>query len=151
MISFQQELIPNSSRPIIDDFYGATALIDTGAEIPVCTLSGSVLRDTFDAELRLANTSITGFGGKDYGDVYVLKSFKWKELEYPSLPVFVPKETHGLKVRWIISASMLDRLEYTVNMKTLRLTVNIPEDESRQRRLRVYDSKGKLHVLCDPT
>ena len=119
-VSFWQQLLPGSSRPIIDNLYGGMALVDAGAEIPVCTLPAAALSEIFKAELKLSNASIMGFGGKDVGDIYLLKSFVWEELRFPSMPVFVPHDTHNLQLRWILSASMFDRLEYNINFDNHR-------------------------------
>ena len=145
--SFSLALLQGTSRPIVDDLYGGMALIDTGAEIPVCTLPVATLKDLFEAEIRVQNTQITGFGGKDVGDVYSLKEFRFNNLIYPHLPVYVPRKCN-FQFRWILSASMFDQLEYSINMKMHILTVTIPGDESPERRLHVYDRNGKLHVLC---
>lgn len=48
----------------------------------------------------------------------------------------------------ILSATMMQNLIYTIDDKNHRMTVEIPEDESLERHMRIYDSGGKLHVLC---
>ena len=144
-----QELVENMSRPMISDYYGGLALIDTGAEIPVCTLPPSILVSEFNATLRVERTSITGFGGNDYGSVYNLEMLRFKDLIYPNIPVFVPENKDALSFRWILSAAMFDHLEYTLNMKDYTITINIPDDESNIRNLRIHDKDGKLHVLCE--
>ena len=147
--SFRQNLMMGSSRPIITNLYGGLALVDTGAEIPVCTLPPFTLKEVFHAERKITNTPIIGFGGEDVGDVYLLKEFRFKELVFPEMPVFLPHQTRNLQFRWILSASMFDQLEYVINMKNHIMTVNVPDDESLERRLRIYDKEGRLHVLLE--
>lgn len=148
-MTFTQNLLYNTSRPIIENFYGGLALIDTGADIPVCSLPEAILMKLFDAELKIKHINISGFGGEEYGNVYTIKLLQFKNLIYPNIPVFVPKNMHGLKFRWILSATMFDRLEYSFNMKRYTMTVNIPDDESNVKNLRVYDTNGNLHILCE--
>ena len=147
--SFTHSLMEGTSRPIIDNIYGGMALIDTGAEIPVCTLPVEILKKVFHAELKVENAPITGFGGRDYGSIYILEAFRWNQLVFPFIPIFVPNNKHNIQFRWIFSASMLDRLEYHINMKKHVLTIYVPDDESLERRLHIYDKNGKLHVLCE--
>lgn len=148
-MSLTQNLVEDVSRPIIANYYGGLALIDTGAEIPVCTLPVMVLEKMFQAELRMRNASITGFGGDDYGDIYTIGTIELQGIIYPNIPVFVPRRNRILGFRWILSATMLDRLEYNINMKTHTMTINIPDDESNVRNLRLYDKDGKIHILCE--
>lgn len=49
----------------------------------------------------------------------------------------------------ILSATMFQNLIYEIDDKNHKLNVNIPDDENIVRNLRIIDSNGRLHVLCN--
>lgn len=49
----------------------------------------------------------------------------------------------------LLSATMFDGLIYEINRKKHILTLSIPEDESLDRVVRIRDSNGEYHNLCE--
>ena len=47
----------------------------------------------------------------------------------------------------ILSATMFDGLIYEINMKTHRLSISVPDEETLVRNLRIVDSEGCIHIL----
>lgn len=147
MKEFTVRLVPDSSRPIVS-VYGLDALIDTGADVPVVSVTAmEFLSDKFHAKTVLKDAKISGFGGDEYGDVLVIDRFEFGDLVFPNMHVFVPRRT--LAFPFVLSASMFNRLIYEIDMKNHAMTVRIPDDESNVRNLLIQQQNGELYVLCE--
>ncbi|MDE7477593.1 MAG: hypothetical protein K2M91_06545, partial [Lachnospiraceae bacterium] len=57
-------------RPVVLLGNGLTALLDTGAYIPVWTDEEDILVSDMDAELVKEKVPFSGFGGFTYGNLY---------------------------------------------------------------------------------
>ena len=143
---FALSLDARLSRPAIRLENGLSALVDTGAEIPVCTLSANVLKSAYDARLVMENVFIGGFGGRHYGDIYAINLFKIGKLIYPNIHMFVARFNLGF--HFILSSSMFHGLIYEIDTKNHALTVRIPDDESEVRNLRIVREDGGLYVMA---
>ena len=139
----------NQSRPV---FYilGSSnlALLDTGAEFPVWTGAKYTLIYQYKAVKVKVNVRFKGFGGVAVGDLYKVPIFKLGELIYPNLSV-VLVENSNQHIQMILSASMFNKLIYEINDKYKYFKVTVPQEESNVRHLEVYDSNGRLHILCN--
>ena len=72
MKTFDIRLWNQNWRPVMN-IYGANALFDTGAIIPVISLPEDLLARRFAAKLIKSNVSVGGFGGgKSVGSIYSL-------------------------------------------------------------------------------
>lgn len=138
MTRFSLELDENNTRPIVVVHGGLQALIDTGAEIPICTLSESVIISRFNATKALnESVEINGIGGNAEGMIYILDRFVLGKLVFPELKVFVPKR-HTISQHFIIPASMLAGLTYEIDDPNHRLNITVPEGETLERKTSVF-------------
>ena len=49
----------------------------------------------------------------------------------------------------ILSATMFQNLIYEVDDKNHRMNIMVPDEESMVRSLRIEDSGGQIHILCN--
>ena len=89
MKEFSIPLRKNYMRPIIE-VHGLNAIIDTGAEITMISLSEQVINVIFDAKLISDNKKISGVGGGCYGKVYEIKRLEIGEMVFELFQFFVP-------------------------------------------------------------
>ena len=148
MKEIKLDLLRWYSRPVIK-LYGVEALIDTGAEIPVFSLSEHELKRLFNAELLLKRGAVRGFGGEFTGAVYRLYDFRIDELYYPKMKVLVPDDLSNGFFRMILSASMFHNLSCNIDFKNHQLSIVVPENESLRRDIRVLDSQGNEHIMTN--
>lgn len=147
MRQFQLQLIADNQRPIINmPETNISAMLDTGSIFPVWIADERFLINYMQAMLIKEKVSFGGFGGEAIGNLYRIPMLKLGELEYPNL--YVIAHRMNLPFHMIISATMLSHLRYEVDDENHVLTVTIPDGQSNVRRLKIEDSKGKLHVLC---
>ena len=136
------------NRPIIqldNLFPGCTALIDTGAVIPVWTKSVELLR-ALGAKLYKENVPFSGFGGETKGDLYKL-DFAFGDFVYPGLPVVV-HEDNNIPGFFIFSATMFQNMVYTIDDIRKEFVVKA-EDNQVCRNLKISTSNGKTVVLMN--
>ena len=143
------ELKENFQKPLVvlKDWYNIDALLDTGALFPVWTARESLLPKLGGRFIK-ADVPFSGFGGETKGNLYRLKEFRIGDLVFPDLPIVTSTEMEKEPYHMIISATMLQNLVYTIDDKNHKLTVEIPDDEYPERHMRIYDSNGRLYVLC---
>lgn len=134
-------------RPVISFGNGLRALLDTGAYIPVWTDDEDVLVDKMGAELVSKNVSFTGFGGTATGNLYKV-SLQVGELYYPNMSI-VANQDLDTPFNLILSATMFQNLIYEVDDKNHMFNVQIPDEESMVRNLRIEDTEGEIHILCN--
>lgn len=149
MNGFTLELKETYQKPLINlaDWHGYYALLDTGALFPVWTADEKIL-PKLGAQFIKADVPFSGFGGETAGNLYRLKEFRLGNLVFPDMPVVTSKEMASEPYHIILSATMMQNLIYTIDDKHHKLTVEIPEDESLERHMRIYDKAGRLYVLC---
>ncbi len=97
-------------RPVIT-LYGNEALIDTGAVIPMVSLSVELIKLAWNAKLVQDNISIDGIGGEAKGSIYTLYDFKIGDFIFKELDVFVP-DIQNLKYTYLLSATMLKNIKF---------------------------------------
>jgi len=136
----------DTDRPLIildDIFIGCTALIDTGALIPVWTKEVDLLQ-AMGAVLEKKDVEFGGFGGKAKGDLYKL-TLKLGCFIYPDMPI-VACYDDKIPGFFLFTATMFKKTTYIIDdiRKTFTLTTN---DNQVCRNLKVQDSDGHLSVL----
>lgn len=97
------------------------------------------------AELIKENVPFSGFGGTTTGNLYRV-TFQVGELVYPSMPILANSEL-DVTFDVILSASMFDGLIYQVDTVNHVLTVEVPDNESTVRNIKLRDSSGRWFVL----
>ena len=88
----------------------------------------------------------SGFGGSSEGKLYRLEMVQIGELFYPGLNIISCRI--DIPCFMILSATMFRSLIYEVDDYNHSLNFTIPDKESTVRNLKIWDSKGKLHVAC---
>lgn len=137
-------------RPVID-LYGAEAIIDTGAIIPMTSYSPELVTLAWKATPKLLGTSIGGIGGESRGDVYTLYNFQVGDLIFDELDVFIPYEP-DVTYSFLLSATMFHGMKIDFDLtvdENQSFIVNIPENVDLHRKFNVTDLKGKLCIQID--
>lgn len=141
------DLDESQQRPVVILKEGFTALLDTGAFLPVWTAGEQLLISDFQAKLVQKNVPITGFGGTTYGDLYQA-NIQVGDLIYPQMHIVVNSEL-DTPFYMILSATMFQNLIYEVDDKHHKFSVSIPDGESFVRNLKIEDRNGTVYVLCE--
>ena len=142
------KLLEKFQRPIISiGQKNISALLDTGAHIPVWTGSKYTLSYAYKAKKIKDSVEFKGFGGTAVGDLYQIPIFTLGDLVYPELPI-VAVSSVVMPVQMILSATMFSNLIYEINDKDKFLNIKIPKNVSNIRHLEVKDSNGNLYILC---
>lgn len=126
---------------------GLTALVDTGAYIPVWTEDEDILVSLLGAELVRKNVQISDFGGVAYGNLYKV-NMDIGGILYPSMHIVANNEIDA-SFNLILSATMFDGLIYQVDTVRHVLNIDVPDTESTVRNLRIVDRDGRQFVLCN--
>ncbi len=148
MISqFVLNLDKRQQRPVIL-LDGLSALLDTGAYVPVWIADERVLRDALKAVLVKRDVTFSGFGGDTTGNLYRVPTFTLGSLIFSNMHI-IASPMNEKSFSLILSATMFSGLSYEINDKTHKFTVTVPSDESYVRNLVIKDSNGKLYVLCN--
>jgi hypothetical protein len=144
-MKFKLNLDKSIQRPVITLNNGLTALLDTGAEIPVWTASENLLVRRLNAKPLNIRAPIKGYGGTTYGDVFRV-SLQIGELAYPNTIIVANSE---LKTPFplILSATMFDNLIYEIDNIKHCITITVPDDENLERNIVLTDSNGNRVVL----
>lgn len=130
---------------------GFTALIDTGASLPVFSFKEEFLIKKYNAKKISERTNINGFGGECYGYIYQLDYLQVGQFSFKNLEVFVP-ETEKMRHRIILSATMFDGTEYIVDKigkENHNFTVKIPDNMPLEREFKIKDIDGYLYAQVD--
>lgn len=98
-----------------------SALLDTGAEIPVFTLGPAMMRD-IGGSFVTSDAWFTGFGGRITGDLYRI-DIKIGSIKYRSLPVICIHDP-TMKFEFILPATLFTGFCYTINDNAKMLTVD---------------------------
>lgn len=137
-----------TNRPIIkldDIFPGCTALLDTGAIIPVWTKDTELLKK-LGAVLHAKDVKFSGFGGETKGDLYKM-NLKLGNIIYPGLPIVVHNDDE-IPGYFIFSATMFKDMIYTIDDIAKKIIL-IFKDNQVCRNLSVVDTEGKIKVLVN--
>ena len=146
MKQFCLNLNKDLQRPTIV-LKGISAMIDTGAYIPVWTANEQDLIDKMGATLIKRDVKFRGFGGIAVGNLYKVNLILG-ELIFPDLPIISNDNVHAY-CDLILSAPMFDKLIYEINMYTHKLTITVMDDADLVRNLKIVDTGGIVHVLCN--
>lgn len=146
MKQFTMKLDRQHKRPVVVLNNGLTALLDTGAYIPIWTDNEEILVSRLGAQIVQKNVSILGFGGAAYGNLYKV-TLDIGGILYPNMHIVANSELN-VSFNLILSATMFDGLIYQIDTVNHVLNVDIPDSESNIRNLRIVNEKGKLFVLC---
>ena len=147
MKQFTLRLDATQQRPVVLLKNTLTALLDTGAYIPIWTDDEDILVSALGGKLIKKNVPFTGFGGTAYGNLYQI-TLEIGDLIFPNMHIVANSELNT-SYNLILSATMFDGLVYEIDTKTHRLNVSVPDEESLVRNLRVIDSNGSIHILCN--
>ena len=82
------------------------------------------------------------------GNLYELPSILIGDLIFPNIHIVACKDLKTLPFQLILSATMFHNLIYEIDNKNHKLNVTVPDGESTVRNLRIEDSNGRLHILC---
>ncbi len=137
-----------TNRPIIKldkVFPGCTALLDTGAIIPVWTKDVKLLQK-LGAHLEKQNVEFSGFGGKTKGDLYKI-DLTLDKIVFPGLPIVMHND-NNIPGYFIFSATMFNNMIYTIDDITKKFIVTLPDNQICHN-IRVIDSNGKISVLVN--
>lgn len=139
------ELDKSNPRPVVllkDDL---TALLDTGAFVPVWVAKEEDLRAIQGVRFVKADVPFSGFGGTTRGNLYRM-TLQVGNMVYPDMPILANAEVDS-DFDMILSAPMFDGLIYQVDTVNHVLNIDIPDNESNVRHIRLKNSKGELFVL----
>lgn len=147
MKQFTLRLDATQQRPVVLLKNTLTALLDTGAYIPIWTDDEDILVSVLGGKLIKRNVPFTGFGGTAYGNLYQV-TLEIGDLIFPNMHI-VANSDLNTSYNLILSATMFEGLSYEIDTKMHRLNISVPDEEALVRNLRIVDSNGSLHILCN--
>ena len=142
------DLEVKTNRPIIKLdylFIGCTALLDTGALIPIWTKEAKLL-EALGAKLYEREHEFSGFGGKAIGDMYKL-DLKFGNIMYPQMPIIV-HNNEKIPGYFLFSATMFRGMIYTIDDITKKFIVISPDNQVC-RNLTIIDNNGEEKILVN--
>ncbi len=136
-------------RPVarLDWFNDCRALLDTGALFPVWTKSEASLIK-LGGKLEKKNVCFNGFGGETEGQLYRI-NFSLKGLQYIDMPIVV-KPMDDLNCHMILSATMFEKMVYTIDTISRCLTIDTMDNQI-VRILRISDEYSKFSAYLAGT
>lgn len=146
MKQFSINLDKKYKRPVVLLANGLTALLDTGAYIPVWTDEEDILTSDMGAELVKEKVQLFGFGGSTYGNLYRV-TIDVGGILYPNMHIIANNDINAA-FNLILSATMFDGLIYQIDTVNHVLNVDVPDKESNIRNLRIESREGRQFVLC---
>lgn len=147
MKQYTLKLDSTRQRPVVMLKNGLTALLDTGAYIPVWTDDEKILTLELGAELVRRDVPLSGFGGCTRDNLYKV-SIDIGGILYPNMHIIANNDINAT-FNLILSATMFEGLIYQIDTVNHALNVEIPDWESNVRNLRVVNEDGKTFVLCN--
>ncbi len=147
MRQFTMKLDKKSQRPVVVLKNGLTALLDTGAYIPVWTDDEDILISFLEAEFIRNNVQMSGFGGVTYGNLYKV-NIDVGGILYPNMHI-IANNSIDATFNFILSATMFDGLLYQIDTVHHVLNIDVPDTESIVRNLRIESRDGQQFVLCN--
>lgn len=146
MKQYTLRLDKTRQRPVVILNNGLTALLDTGAYIPVWTDDEDILISEMGAALVEKDVSLSGFGGSTLGNLYKV-NLDIGGIMYPGMNIIANNEINAT-FNLILSATMFEGLIYQIDTVNHMLNIEIPDWESNVRNLKVVNEDGKTFVLC---
>ena len=148
MTQFTLKLIEGQENPVIklDNFFNFTALIDTGARIPVWLEDEKEIQ-TPGGILKQKNVRIRGLSQKvSTGNLYTLSNFQIGKIIYTKLDIIVlPDEKAPYSM--LLSATMFRGMIYEIDDINHRFNVNVPDSDTVRNLAAYYDKKkDKVYV-----
>ena len=147
MKQFTLPLIHRAQRPtaVLHDFYHLSAMLDTGAVLPVWVEDEVKLKELCAVPIA-KDQPFGGFGGMTTGTLYRIPIFRCGELLFPEFPIIAARI--DLPCQMLLSATIFSGLIYEIDDCNHQFNVTIPDHESRVRKLTIEDNNGNIHVLC---
>lgn len=146
MKQYTMKLDNTRQRPVVILNNGLTALLDTGAYIPVWTDDEEILISELGAELVRKDVPLSGFGGCTKGNMYKV-NIDIGGILYPNMHLIANNDINAT-FNLILSATMFAGLIYQIDTVNHMLNIEIPDGESNVRNLRIVSEEGKTFVLC---
>lgn len=146
MKQYTMKLDNTRQRPVVILNNGLTALLDTGAYIPVWTDDEDILTSELGAELVRKDVPLSGFGGCTHGNMYKV-NIDIGGILYPNMHLIANNDINAT-FNLILSATMFAGLIYQIDTVNHMLNIEIPDGESNVRNLRIVNEEGKVFVLC---
>jgi len=147
MKQYTLKLDNTRQRPVVMLNNGLTALLDTGAYIPVWTDDEDILTAELGAEMVRKDVPLSGFGGCTQGNLYKV-NIDIGGILYPNMHIIANNEISAT-FNLILSATMFEGLIYQIDTVNHVLNIEVPDDESNVRNLRVVNKEGRIFVLCN--
>ena len=149
MKEFSIPLKKKYERPIIE-IYGLSALIDTGAVIPVFSIEPAIIKKFFDTKLILETGFIGGIGGFERGSVYSIKNFEIGDLKFNNFETFVPFNPR-IRFPFLLSATLFYGMDYEFDTINEKFIVRMKDEQSSEREFKIKDLDGRLYPQIDGT
>lgn len=146
MKQYTMKLDNTRQRPVVILNNGLTALLDTGAYIPVWTDDEEILISELGAELVRKDVPLSGVGGCTKGNMYKV-NIDIGGILYPNMHLIANNDINAT-FNLILSATMFAGLIYQIDTVNHMLNIEIPDGESNVRNLRIVSEEGKTFVLC---
>ena len=148
MTQFTLKLVEDQDNPVIilDSFHNATALIDTGAKIPVWLEDEKDIQ-TAGGILKQSNIRIKGLSQKvSTGNLYTLSNFQIGKIIYTKLDIVVlPDKNTTYNI--LLSATMFRGMIYEIDDINHRFNVNASDSDTVRNLAAYYDKKkDKVYV-----
>ena len=118
MKQFTLRLDRKQQRPVVLLKNALTALVDTGAFIPVWTDDEEILENVLDAELVKEKVPFIGFGGIAFGNLYQV-TIEVGDLIFPNMHIVANNEL-DTSYNLILSATMFQNLIYEIDDITFK-------------------------------
>jgi len=147
MKEFALDMVPEYQQPMIY-VYNMVALIDTGAIVPVFTMSKEFIEKGFNAKLLLEEAQFGSFSGEIHGSVYSVPKFKVGSFLFEPLEVFLPNEP-SLHFPFLLSATMFYGFAYEFDTINNKFIVRLKDNQPLNRKFNILDLKGKLYPQVD--
>ena len=148
MIQFTLNLLEDMDTPVIEipEMKNATALVDSGARIPVWHGREEDLV-AFGAEIKQKDIHVKGLcGGDNKGNLYKLTNFQLGKLLFVELDIAVLPDM-AASYNMILSSSMFRHTIYEIDDINHRFNVSVEENDYVRRLIAYYDEKqGRLYV-----
>ena len=137
------------TRPHVDVHGKLTALIDSGADIPMCS-NAMLLMSEFNAfEIPIpSSATVSGISGDVSGRVFELEYFQFGDLIYPHIHMFVP-DRPGFKAHFLISASMMTGLICETDYLNHKVTITIPDGQDVVRHAHFVSEGEHFVFVCE--
>ena len=145
---FTMKLRSSLKRPVVSipNFFNITAMIDTGALIPVWVKDEAILQ-ACGAKFLFGNAGFSGFGGETSGNVYQIQNFTFGNLLFPTFHIVTSKI--NIPAQMILPATMFDGLVYEFDTDNHAMNITIPDTQSKVRNLVLERKDGRMIVLCN--